>query len=116
MRILKCHAGRFASSIFIFEYKNLRKSTPKSKSFLQIVNFPQSPEIRNREATSDIAVLKSKCFNFHVFNETVTFLVSRPHVAVPVENCFSAKFASILRMFRTSEYSHTAKTALVLYM
>ena len=51
-----------------------------------------------------------------MFNETVTFLLSRPHVAARVENCFSAKFASILRMFRASEYSHTAKIALVLYM
>ena len=85
-------------------------------SFLQIVNFLQSLEIRNREATSNIAVLESKCFNFQVFNETVTFLLSRPHVAVRVENCFCAKFASIVRMFRASEYSHTAKIALVLYM
>ena len=68
------------------------------------------------KVTSDIAVLESKCFNFHVFNETVTFLLSRPHVAVRIENCFWAKFASIVRMFRMSEYSHTAKIALVLYM
>ena len=51
-----------------------------------------------------------------MFNETVTFLLSRPHVAVRVENCFWAKFASIVRMFRMSEYSHTAKIALVLYI
>ena len=43
------------------------------------------------------------------------FLLSRPHVAVRIENCFCAKFASIVRMFRASEYSHTAKTALGLY-
>ena len=43
------------------------------------------------------------------------FLLSRPHVAVRIENCFCAKFASIVRMFRVSEYSHTAKTALGLY-
>ena len=61
------------------------ESTPKNKSLLPIVNFLQSPEIRNREARSDITVLDSECFNFHVFNETVTFLLSRPHVAVGVE-------------------------------
>ena len=44
-----------------------------------------------------------------MFNGTVTFLLSRPHVVVRVENCFCAKFASIVRMFRASEYSHTAK-------
>ena len=70
MRILKCHAGLFASSIFIFDMKIYEKSTPKNKSFLQIVNFLQSPEIRNQEATSDLAVLERK---FHVVNETVTF-------------------------------------------
>ena len=85
-------------------------------SFLQIVNFLQSLEIRNREATSDTAVLESKCFNSRVLNEAVTFLLSCPHVAVRVGNCFCAKFASIVRMFRASEYSHTAKIALVLYM
>ena len=90
------------------------KSTPKNKSFLQIVNFLQSPETHNREATSDVTVLESKCVNFHAFNETVTFLLSRPHMAVGVENCFCVKFASMMRMFRMSEYRHTAEIALVL--
>ena len=42
------------------------------------------------------------------------FSLSRPHVAVRIENCFFVKFALIMRMFRTSEYSHTAEIALVL--
>ena len=71
--------------------------------------------IEKLEVTSNITVLESKCSIFHMFNDTVTFLLSRPHVAVRVENCFCAKFASIVRMFRASEYSHTAKVALVLY-
>ena len=66
--------------------------------------------------TSDITVLESKCFNFHMFNETVTFLLSHPHVAVRVGNYFCVRFALIMRMFRTSEYSHTAAIALVLYI
>ena len=51
-----------------------------------------------------------------MFNETVTFLLSCPHMAVRVENCFCAKFAAIMRMFQASEYSHPAKIALVLYI
>ena len=114
MQIRKRHAGLFALSTFIFDIKIYEKALLKNKSFLQIVNLLQSPEIRNREATSDITVLVCKCFNFHVFIETVTFLLSRPHVAAHVENCFCVMFASMMRMFRASEYNHTAEIALVL--
>ena len=64
MRILKCHMGLFASSTFIFYMKNSRKSTPKIEipPNSKVSSKSGKSAIEKRQATSNIAVLESKCF------------------------------------------------------